>query len=688
MQIEENVGFLMEYFSITYENRDLLLYLNDNFASFFYNTQPMTHMNFDGQQRIAIENVTPQIQEGRYAIKRVEGDVVRVEADILIDGHDLISARLLLFSQDGNLVEESPMHPFQNDRWWAKVSLPKLGGYYFQIMGWVDHISTWQHEVDAKVKDGQHLKVELRQGIEFLLEMRDKAKNNSIIEKGLTLLQSDETYSEAISFILSDDMTSLIRQYPQKQFATYSPQFPIWVDRKKANFSAWYSLFPRSTSRELGKHGTFQDVEALLPRIQRMGFDVLYIPPISPIGHTHRKGKNNSTVCQPGEPGVPYGIGSELGGHTAIHPDLGTLDDLKSLIKACHAHDMELALDLAIQCSPDHPWVKEHPEWFKILPDGSIRYAENPPKKYQDIYPINFETSDWQNLWTALKDIIFTWASWGIRIIRVDNPHTKSFVFWEWVIAETRKVYPDMIFLSEAFTKPKIMQQLAKVGFTQSYTYYVWRTTKAELVEYMEELTQSDMKEYFRPNFWPNTHDINPYMLQSGDENQFLIRYFMAATLVGNYGIFGPSYEYMYHAANAPKEEYLNSEKYEIKWWDWEHENKLTYLITQVNQIRRENTAFHATLNWHLCVTSNEQLFAYLKVAEDGNRILCVVNLSGSYRQQGLIRMPLSKLGKQSWDRYKVHDLLTGSIYEWQGEENFVDLDPYILPFHLFRIED
>lgn len=643
------------------------------------------------QQRVAIENVYPQLQEGRYAIKRVEGDLLQVEADILIDGHDLIGARLVLLDQAKVRLQEIPMFPIQNDRWSAKVVLSHMGGFSFQIEAWVDHIATWQYEVDAKVKDGQRLLVEIAQGIEFLQDMATRVDQPAVqaaMHDVIKILEDPAEYNKAINCILGDEMSMWIRSYPSKQHATVSKEYPIWVDRKKANFSAWYSIFPRSASPVLGQHGTFRDVEALLPRIQRMGFDVLYVPPVSPIGETFRKGKNNRTACEPGEPGVPYGIGSALGGHTAIHPELGTLDDLLSLITACQAHGMELALDLAIQCSPDHPWVKEHPDWFKILPDGTIRYAENPPKKYQDIYPINFESADWQNLWQALKDIIFTWASWGIRIIRVDNPHTKSFHFWEWVIAETRAAYPDMIFLSEAFTKPKVMQQLAKVGFTQSYTYYVWRTSRAELTEYMTELTQSDMKEYFRPNFWPNTHDINPYILQSGDENQFLVRFFMAATLSGNYGIFGPSYEYMYHVANAPKEEYLNSEKYEIKWWDWAHENKLTYIISQVNQIRKENTAFHATQNWHLCVTSNEQLFAFLKVSSDGNRILCVVNLSASHRQQGLVRIPLNKIGKNPWESYQVHDLLTGGKFTWQGEENFVDLDPFVLPFHLFRIED
>jgi starch synthase (maltosyl-transferring) len=477
-------------------------------------------------------------------------------------------------------------------------------------------------------------------------------------------------------------------KYPERQDVFRYQELKVYVDRKKAAFSAWYSMFPRSAAREVGKHGTFKDVEKLLPRIAEMGFDVLYIPPIHPIGMAHRKGKNNTLNALPEDVGVPYGIGSPEGGHTAIHSELGNLDDLKHLIAECKKYDIEIALDLAIQCSPDHPWVKEHPEWFKILPDGTIKYAENPPKKYQDIYPVNFETENWQALWQELKDVIMTWADWGVKIIRVDNPHTKSFNFWEWVIAEVKAVHPDMIFLAEAFTKPKVMQQLGKLGYTQSYTYYVWRTHKAEIMEYMNELTKSDMKLYYRPNFWPNTHDINPYMLQSGHEPLFLIRYFMAATLVGNYGIFGPTYEYLYHAPYPNKEEYLYSEKYEIKYWNWEHRNKLTYIISQVNKIRNENSAFHDTNNIEFCKIENDNLLAYLKTSEDGNKILCVVNLDGFNRQAGVLTVPLWKIRKNNWESYRVHDLITGASYTWTGEQNYVELDPYILPFHLFRIEE
>lgn len=647
-----------------------------------------------GQRRAVVERVSPEIDGGRFSIKAIVGESITVEADIIADGHDILSARLMYKHESDKNWSEAIMQHTLNDRWVGHFKVEKQGFYSYTVESWVDHIASWQHEVDLKVRDGQHLNVEVMQGAIFLKEMAKKAKGEdkkAIQEAGKCFdeaLKDENRYKEAIQLAVSETMSQWFTKYPERQEPFRYQELKIYVDRKKAGFSAWYSMFPRSAAREIGKHGTFKDVEKLLPRIQELGFDVLYIPPIHPIGLTHRKGKNNSVTAQEGEVGVPYGIGSELGGHTAIHPELGTLDDFKHLVEECKKFDMEIALDLAIQCSPDHPWVKSHPEWFKILPDGTIKYAENPPKKYQDIYPVNFETENWQALWNELKSVIITWAEWGVRIIRVDNPHTKSFSFWEWVIAEVKQDYPDMIFLSEAFTKPKVMQQLAKLGFTQSYTYYVWRTHKAEIMEYMTELTKSEMKYYFRPNFWPNTHDINPYMLQNGHEPLFLIRYFMAATLTANYGVFGPSYEYLYHAPNPPKEEYYDSEKYEIKYWNWEHRNKLTYIMTQVNKIRKENLAFHETNNIEFCHIENDNILAYLKTSVDGNRILCVVNLDGYNRQGGFVKLPLWKIRKNDWEAYHVHDLITGAKYTWKGDTGFVELDPQILPFHLFRIED
>lgn len=655
------------------------------------------HFSFpdNGQCRAIVEHVTPEIDGGRYAIKAIVGESITVEADILVDGHDKLSARLLFKHESDMEWNETLMQLFDNNRWIGHFSVEKQGYYTYTIEAWADHVASWMHEVDAKVRDGQHLKVELMQGELFLNDMAKKAEGDDkkVIQEAAKAMKGayskeEERYGEAIQIAMSQQMLDWTTKYPERQDAFRYKELKIYVDRKAAGFSSWYSMFPRSASREYGKHGTFRDVENLLPRIAEMGFDVLYLPPIHPIGKTHRKGKNNSVTCEDGEPGVPYGIGSEEGGHDTIHSELGAVDDFKHLIEACKANEIEIAMDLAIQCSPDHPWVKKHPDWFKILPDGTIKYAENPPKKYQDIYPVNFETADWENLWQELKRVIYLWAEWGVRIIRVDNPHTKSFGFWEWIIAETKKDYPDMIFLSEAFTKPKVMQQLAKLGYTQSYTYYVWRTHKWEIIQYMEELTKGEMKYYFRPNFWPNTHDINPYMLQGRHEPLFLIRYFMAATLVSNYGIFGPTYEYLYNEPYPNKEEYGFSEKYEIKWWDWEHRNKLTYIITQVNRIRKENTAFHSTNNIEFCDVQNDQLLAYLKTAPDGNKILCIVNLDGYSKQSGVVKVPLYKIHKNDWETYRVHDLITGASFSWKGEYNFVELDPYILPFHLFRIED
>jgi starch synthase (maltosyl-transferring) len=643
-----------------------------------------------GQSRAIVEHVSPEIDGGRYACKAIVNEIITVEADVIIDGHDKIAARLLYKHESDQSWSEVTMVEMGNDRCVGRFKVQKQGFYIYTVEAWVDHIASWQHEVDLKVRDGQHLKVELMQGEIFLKDMAKLAKGDDkkAIQEAAKAMGNENRYQEAIQIAMSNQMTEWLLKYPERQDAFRYKELKLYVDREKAGFSAWYSMFPRSAAREIGKHGTFKDVEKLLPRIAEMGFDVLYLPPIHPIGTTHRKGKNNTTNAEEGDAGVPYGIGSSEGGHTAIHSELGTLEDFKHLVNECLKYNIEIAMDLAIQCSPDHPWVKDHPDWFKILPDGTIKYAENPPKKYQDIYPVNFETKDWKNLWQELKLVMTTWAEWGVKIIRVDNPHTKSFVFWEWVIAEIKKDYPDMIFLAEAFTKPKVMQQLAKLGYSQSYTYYVWRTTKAEITEYMTELTKGEMKDYFRPNFWPNTHDIDPYMLQTGHEPLFLIRYFMAATLVGNYGIFGPTYEYLYHAPYPGKEEYAFSEKYEIKWWNWEHRNKLTYIISQVNKIRKENLAFHSTNNIDFCQIENEQLLAYLKTSSEGNRILCVTNLDGYNRQGGFVKIPLWKIGKNDWENYRVHDLISGATYIWKGDTNYVELDPNILPFHLFRIED
>ncbi|SOD89040.1 alpha-1,4-glucan--maltose-1-phosphate maltosyltransferase [Spirosoma fluviale] len=665
-----------------------------------------------GQSRVVIERVSPELDGGQFPIKAIPGDVIAVEADIFADGHDYLTAVLLYKHIADATWTELGMAPSWNDRWGASFVVEKQGRYLYTFEGWVNHPASWQHEVHLKVADGQRITSELLAGAKYIdgmlaraggqpisIPAKGKKKTEPVEESAdvralremAALFRDESRYDEAVSVAESDQFTFYANRYPERQYPTrYAHELGVEVDRARAGFSTWYCLFPRSASRELAGgapvHGTFRDVEALLPRISNMGFDVLYLPPIHPIGTAHRKGKNNSVICQPGEPGVPYGIGSEEGGHDAIHAELGTVEDFKHLIAIAKNYGMEVAMDLAIQCSPDHPWAKEHPEWFKKRPDGTIQYAENPPKKYQDIYPVYFETEDWQNLWEELKRVLLVWCSWGVRIIRVDNPHTKPFVFWEWIIAEVKKEYPDMIFLSEAFTKPRVMQELAKRGFAHSYTYYTWRNTKAELEEYMTELTQGEMKHYFRPNFWPTTHDINPYSLQSGHEPQFLIRYFMAATLSSNYGIYGPSFELMEHVPFPNKEEYLNSEKYEIRHWDWDKTNKLTYLITLVNRIRHENAALQKTNNITFCAVSDDAIMAYLKVSGT-NRLLIVVNTDAYQRRAGMVQVPIWQLGIGPDQPYKVRDLLTEAYYTWKGESNYVELDPYVLPMHLFKIE-
>lgn len=667
-------------------------------------------IQLNGQVRVVIENVSPELDGGRFPVKAVPGDVVAVEADIFLDGHDVVAARLLHKHTDDETWTETAMALLDNDRWGASFTVDRPGRYAYTIDAWVDHPASWQHEIHLKVTDGQRITGELMAGAQYVEGMLGRAGGTTGEKKKKGGQKTEESpdvralramaalfragadatanhYDEAVSVAMSDQFTFFASRYPERRHPTrYGRELPVDVDRDRAGFSTWYCLFPRSAAREAPAHGTFRDVEALLPRIAGMGFDVLYLPPIHPIGTAHRKGKNNSVSCQPGEPGVPYGIGSAEGGHDAIHSELGTVDDFKHLIAIAANYGLEVAMDLAIQCSPDHPWAKDHPEWFRKRPDGTIQYAENPPKKYQDIYPLYFETADWVALWNELRRVLLVWASWGVRIIRVDNPHTKPFGFWEWVIAEVKRAFPDMLFLAEAFTKPKVMQQLAKRGFAQSYTYFAWRNSKSELQDYMTELTQSDMRHYFRPNFWPTTHDINPPGLQTGHEPQFLIRYFLAATLSSNYGIYGPSFELMEHVPFPGKEEFLNSEKYEIRYWDWEKTNRLTYLISLVNRIRKENAALQRTHNITFCTVTDGPIMAYLKVS-GSNRLLIVVNTDAYQRRAAKVQVPIWQLGIGPDQSYTVHDLLTEAYYTWQGEWNYVELDPYVLPMHLLRIE-
>ena len=645
----------------------------------------------NGQSRVIIEGVTPELEAGRFAVKAITGDNIHVEADAFLDGHDLLSVELLYKTNKEADWTRVPMRFINNDRYEAWFQVHENGLYTYTIEAWVDHAASWHHEIEAKIRDGQYVALEFLEGALFLEKMLTVAEDDDKagIEYWTNAFRDTDKYGDSVDFIFNYELKRWISKYPDRLHASRYKELRLWVDREKAAFSTWYSMFPRSAAKKEGRHGTFNDViENVLPRVKSLGFDVLYIPPIHPIGFQYRKGKNNTLNPTDTDPGVPYAIGSDKGGHKEILEELGTLDDLKNLISVANEQGIELAMDLAIQCSPDHPYAKEHPEWFRVRPDGSIMYAQNPPKKYQDIYPINFESENWEELWEEWKAVIMLWAEWGVRIIRVDNPHTKSFCFWEWVIAEVQAVYPDMIFLAEAFTKPKVMAQLAKLGYTQSYTYYTWRNSKAELIEYMNQLTQTEQKLYMRPNFWPNTHDILPWSIQGGIEPIFLIRYFMAATLSSNYGIFGPCFEHMDNEANPGKEEYRNSEKYEIKHWDWQMENKLTHVIRTVNHLRYENSSLQRTDNITFCDIDNDNILAYLKTHSNGNKVLCIVNLDPYNRQRGVVNVPYQLIGKAYNQEYLVHDMLNGAKYIWQGDSNFVELDPSIMPMHCFRIED
>lgn len=640
------------------------------------------------QTRVIIENVQPQLDAGAFAIKRIVGQKVTVTADVFPDGHDVIQCRVLYKHQSDKKWSEVRMQPTQNDAWTAEFTVEKQGTYTYYVQAWVDYALNWQHGTERKIQDHQHVKSELLEGAEYVEQIIKLASKDekAYLKKVAEQFTDPKQYDLAIASAMSQELTDLFTKYPILYIENQSHELKVYVDRSKALFSTWYEFFPRSASSEPGKHGTFKDCEKLLPRVAAMGFDTLYFPPIHPIGEVNRKGKNNATNAEPGDVGSPWGIGSQYGGHKSTHPELGSIDDFKSLVKKAQSLGIEIAMDYALQAAPDHPWVKEHKEWFKWRPDGTVQYAENPPKKYQDIQPIYFETTDWKNLWKELLDTALFWVEeCGIRVFRVDNPHTKPFYFWGWLIGEIKKKHPDVLFLSEAFTRPKIMNELAKQGFTQSYTYFTWRNTKQELIEYLTELTQTDQKEYYRPNFWPNTPDINPFALQSGNESVHLQKYFLAATLSSSVGIYGPVFEYRVCAPMAAgKEEYLNSEKYEVAHWDWTIENKLTTLITRINHIRRAQLSLQQTNNLVFCNTNNDQILAYYKFDDDKtNETLMVVSLDAHNAAQAMVQLPISEIGNQP---IEIQDLITGNTYHWDKEWNFVELHPDV-PFHLFQIK-
>jgi starch synthase (maltosyl-transferring) len=638
----------------------------------------------DGRRRVVIENVRPEIDAGRFPAKGSIGEPVVVEADIFGDGHDLLTAVVLWRGLGGTESpwRETPMALVVNDRWRGQFEPRRPGTYEFAVQAWVDHFKSWEHELERR--DRADAAAELVEGARMVEAAARRAAGSDAhrLHRFATALRGRNGLRAA----RSEALARLMEKYSDRGLAACSPRAPrVVVERERARFSAWYELFPRSTSPDPKRAGTLRDVEAWLPYVAGMGFHILYLPPIHPIGRSFRKGRNNTVSGTASDVGSPWAIGSEAGGHKSVSPDLGSLDDFRRLVRATRRHGLETALDIAFQCSPDHPYVREHPDWFRQRPDGSIRHAENPPKKYQDIYPFNFETEDWRGLWDELLSIFLFWAEQGVLAFRVDNPHTKPFAFWEWVLARVREQYPDAIFLSEAFTRPKVMYQLAKAGFSLSYTYFAWRTEPEEIKAYATELTTPPVADFFRPSYWPNTPDILTEQLQAGGVAMSALRFVLAATLGASYGIYGPAFEQVDTRPLIPgKEEYMDSEKYQVRHWDLQRPGGLRELVTRVNAIRRDQPALRHDRTLRFLRTDNQQLLAYTKTAPDGSAPVCViVNLDAARRQAGWVELPAAAEAE-----YEVVDLLNGPIYRWRGAGswNFVDLDPAVTPAHVLRV--
>ena len=672
-----------------------------------------------GRNRVIIEEVTPQIDAGRYPVCRIIGDEVVVTAAIFADGHDHVAARLLYRHNSERRWRFAPMTATTNDLWTGSFRVDKLGGWSLTVEGWIDHFDTWVSDLKKRLAAqpntgqsvpgtySQDIPLALRSGailIQGAARRSRGADAKRLIEVAKSLNSLADKEAESYEDPITSDIHSIVSRCPDLAHATrLEPELPLRVDRERARFSSWYELFPRSASSVAGQHGTFRDVERQLPQIAAMGFDILYLPPIHPIGRAFRKGRNNSVHAEPGDPGSAWAIGDKSagaaenkeddGGHKSIHPELGTFEDFDHLVASSAAHRLEIALDIAFQCSPDHPWVTEHPGWFVIRPDGTIQYAENPPKKYQDIYPLNFESADWRGLWDELYSVFEFWIKRGVRVFRVDNPHTKALPFWEWCLGELQGKYPDTIYLAEAFTRPHVMYALAKAGFTQSYTYFTWRNTAVELRTYLEEITQPPVSDFFQPNFWPNTPDILHKSLQDGGRAAFMQRLILAATLAANYGIYGPAYELCENIPAKPasgkteSEEYMDSEKYAIRQWGRNAPDSLAPLITSINQIRCANPALQSNLSLHFHSADNANLLCYSKsTPRFENTILVAVNLDPFHEQTGWIDLDLDRLGLTDDQEFLVEDLLTGARYAWRGKRNYVGLKPDSQPAHILRV--
>jgi starch synthase (maltosyl-transferring) len=640
--------------------------------------------------RVVIENLTPCVDRGRFPVKRVVGESVIVEADVFADGHDAVSCALLHRPEPESEWRRVPMVPLGNDRWRAQFEVRSLGCHLYTVCGWVDHLKTWRSDLAKKHAAGDDVAVDLERGAELIRAAAARAAPGDALDRLLEWAEglADRAASIAARVALAQrpELNELAWGYPDReQYLEREPPLQVVVDRERARYSTWYEMFPRSAGRQSGVHGTFADCEARLPYVAEMGFDVLYLPPVHPIGATHRRGPNNEPARAPGPPGSPWAIGSQAGGHKAVHPELGTLEDFRRLVARARELGIEVALDIAFQCSPDHPYVREHPEWFLKRPDGSIQYAENPPKKYQDIYPFHFETPERRALWMELASVVEFWIGEGVRIFRVDNPHTKPFAFWEWLIAHIKRRSPEVIFLAEAFTRPKVMYRLAKLGFTQSYTYFAWRNARWELIEYFAELGR--VREFFRPNLWPNTPDILTEYLQFGGRTAFSVRLVLAATLGASYGIYGPAFELMEHEAREPgSEEYRDSEKYQLRTWDLDRTGTLKDLIARINHIRRDYPALQQDRGLTFHRTDNEALIAYSKWAQNSEAILTVANLDPHHAQSGWLDLDLAALRLEAGEPFQAHDLLSGARFLWRSARNFVLLDPERGPAHVLRL--
>jgi starch synthase (maltosyl-transferring) len=637
---------------------------------------------------VIIESVSPQVDCGRYPVKREHGDVLTVEADVFMEGHGTLAAFLLHRHASEAAWQRAEMKPLDNDRWQAGFELDRLGRYAYCVEAFPNPFRSWRSDFEKRLRGGQEPLSELLEGKRLLADALNAApaEDHPLLEGFIERIERAPTPLRAAATVMDPRLATLMDRLADRSAATTTPELEVVVDPVRARYAAWYELFPRSQGAGPARSGTFRDVEERLPQIAAMGFDVLYMPPIHPIGRTNRKGKNNTLTPAADDPGSPYAIGGAEGGHTAVHPDLGTIEDFDHLVAACREHGMEVALDFAIQASPDHPWATEHPDWFYRRPDGSIKYAENPPKKYQDIYPLNFESEDWRALWQELRAVIEFWAGHGVRTFRVDNPHTKPFAFWEWLIASLKEDRPDLIFLSEAFTRPKVMKTLAKLGFSQSYTYFTWRNFKQELIDYFSELTGPEMAEYYRGNLFANTPDILPRVLQEGGRPAFQLRAALAGTLSSVYGIYS-GFELCENDPLPGQEVYRDSEMFELKRRDWQAPGNINDWLTRINRARRENPALQLYRNLRFFEAEGEHILFYGKMTPDReNIVLVVANLDPFATHQSRLRLPLAELGLAHDETFEVSDYLTDVKHLWRGEWVEITLDPQSNPAHIFAV--